>query len=136
MKILGYTYTVVLYSGKVWRMESLTNHPLFAKLKPSNLVLTIDSLWADLVILQTFFHQMLEKSQFTKDFPRQTFFPPNFPAIRYTIFLTWMMVTIIVNNFTGMKIIVSHLLFSDQFSDMATYFLVCLTHFRSSNVRR
>ena len=37
---------------------------------------------------------------------------------------------------TDMKITVSHQPFSDQFSDVATYFLVCLTHFRSSNVIR
>ena len=57
------------YSGKVWWWESLANlvdRPWFAKLKPSNLVLTIDNLLADLLICQTFFRQMLEKSQFAK----------------------------------------------------------------------
>ena len=41
--------------------------------KLSKLVLTINNLPADLLICQTFFHQMLEKSQFAKLFPRQTF---------------------------------------------------------------
>ena len=36
------------------------------KLKPSNLVLTINNLLIDLLICQTFFHQMLKKSYFTK----------------------------------------------------------------------
>ena len=34
--------------------------------KSSNLVLTIDKLLADLLFCQNFFHQTLEKSQFTK----------------------------------------------------------------------
>ena len=37
------------------------------------LVLTINNLLADLLIRHTFFHQMLETSQFTKLSPRQTF---------------------------------------------------------------
>ena len=41
--------------------------------KPSNLVLTIDNLLADVLIPQTFFHQILEKSQFAKLSPCQTF---------------------------------------------------------------
>ena len=52
----------------VWR-ESLANLAIslrFAKLKPCKLVLTIDNLLANLLIRQIFFHQMLEKSQFTK----------------------------------------------------------------------
>ena len=61
------------YSGKVWRAESLANHLWFAKLKPSKLVLTIDNLLADLLIRQTCFRQMLEKSQFAKLSPHQTF---------------------------------------------------------------
>ena len=39
----------------------------------SKLVLTIKNLLADLLIRQTFFRQMLKKSQFAKLFPRQTF---------------------------------------------------------------
>ena len=46
--------------------ESLANHPCFTKLKPSKLVLTINNLLADLLICQSFFCQMLEKSQFAK----------------------------------------------------------------------
>ena len=42
------------------------NRPRFAKLKPSKLVLTINNLLADLLIGQTFFHQMFEMSQFAK----------------------------------------------------------------------
>ena len=44
-----------------------------AKLKPSNLVLTINNLLADLLIRQTFFCQMLKKSQFTQLYPCKTF---------------------------------------------------------------
>ena len=64
------------YSGKVWQGEGLSNlanHPWFAKLKPSKLVLTINNLLADLLICQIFFHQMLENSQFAKLSPHQTF---------------------------------------------------------------
>ena len=43
----------------------------------TNLLLTIDNLLADLLIRQTFFYQMLEKSQFAK------LSLANFPAIRY-----------------------------------------------------
>ena len=59
----------LLYSGKVWweeRLTNLANRPRFAKLKPSKLVLTINNLLVDLLICQTFFRQMLEMSQFTK----------------------------------------------------------------------
>ena len=66
----------VPYSGKVWQGQSLANlanRPQFTKLKPSKLVLTTNNLLADLLILQTFFRQMLEMSQFTKFSPRQTF---------------------------------------------------------------
>ena len=35
-------------------------------IRQTNLVLTIDNLLADLLICQTFFRQMLKKSQFTK----------------------------------------------------------------------
>ena len=57
------------YSGKVWWEESLANlanHLCFAELKSSNLVLTINNLLAYLLIRQTFFRQMLKKSQFAK----------------------------------------------------------------------
>ena len=68
-----YSLHVTPYSGKVWQGESfadLANHLWFAKLK---LVLTIKNLLADLSICQTFFCQILKKSQFTKLSPRQTF---------------------------------------------------------------
>ena len=41
--------------------------------KPSILVLTINNLLTDVLIPQTFFHQMLQKSQFAKLYPCQTF---------------------------------------------------------------
>ena len=41
--------------------------------KTIKLVFTINNLLADLLICQTFFHQTLKKSQFTKLFPCQTF---------------------------------------------------------------
>ena len=62
-----------LYSGKVWRGESLVNCQRFAKLKPSKLVVTIITLWLNLFIRQTFPHQTLKKSKFAKVSPRQTF---------------------------------------------------------------
>ena len=60
-------------------MANLANRPWFTKLKPSNLVLTIDNLLADLLIQQIFFRQMLESIC-------HTFSPPNFPAIRYWLY--------------------------------------------------
>ena len=63
------TITNLLYSGKVWRGESLANlanRLRFAKLKPSKLIVTIDNPMADLFIRQTFFHQTFENSRFTK----------------------------------------------------------------------
>ena len=61
------------YSGKVWRGESLANRLRFAKLKPSKLVVTINSPLADVFIRQTFFRQTLEKSRFAKHSARQIF---------------------------------------------------------------
>ena len=49
------------------------NRRRFTKLKPSKLVVTINSPLADLFIRQTFFHQMLQKSKFAKHSARQTF---------------------------------------------------------------
>ena len=66
----------ILYSGKVWRVESLVNLASclqFAKLKPSKLVVTINNPLAELFIHRTFFCQKLEKSKFAKHSPRQTF---------------------------------------------------------------
>ena len=40
--------------------ESLANHPWFAELEPSKLVLTINNLLADLLICQNFFRQVPE----------------------------------------------------------------------------
>ena len=51
------------------KLVSWANRPWFAKLKLSKLVLTTKNLLANLLIPQTFFHQKLEKSQFTKLFP-------------------------------------------------------------------
>ena len=53
-------------SEKVWWGESLANRLGFTKLKPFKLVLTINTLLADPLISQTFFHQRLKKSQFAK----------------------------------------------------------------------
>ena len=64
--VLAMPVKKLLYSGKLWRGESLANHPWLTKLKPSKLVLTINNLLADLLICQTFIHQMLEKSRFAK----------------------------------------------------------------------
>ena len=53
------------FKHTVWRetLANLANHPGFAKLKPSKLVLIINNLLADLLISQTFFCQMLKTSQ-------------------------------------------------------------------------
>ena len=64
------------YSGKVWlgkSLANLVNRLLFAKLKPSKLIVTIDNPLADLFIRQTFFHQTLENSRFAKHSSYQTF---------------------------------------------------------------
>ena len=50
----------------------------------SKLVLTIKNLLADLLIRQTFFHQMLEKSQFAKLSPHQTF--PLYGNLNYHVY--------------------------------------------------
>ena len=66
----------ILYSKKVWLGESLVNLancPWFAKLKPSKLVPTINNLLAGVLIHQTFFHQMLKKSQSAERYLHQTF---------------------------------------------------------------
>ena len=67
------------YSGKVWRGETLANLancPQFTKLKSSKLVLTINNLLADLLIRQTFFHQMLERVTL-----------PNFPPAKLSRYM-------------------------------------------------
>ena len=66
----------VLYSGRVWQVESLAilvNCLRFSKLKSSKLVVIINSPLADLFIRQTFFRQTLEKNKFAKHSARQTF---------------------------------------------------------------
>ena len=64
------TFHTILYSGKVWQVESLVNlanRLRFAKLKPSKVVVTINNPLADLFIRQTFFHQTFEKSKFASN---------------------------------------------------------------------
>ena len=54
----------VLYSRKVWWVESLAilvNRRRFTKLKPSKLVVTINSPLADLFIRQTFFTKCFKR---------------------------------------------------------------------------
>ena len=65
-------------------------------IRQTNLVLTIDNLLADLLIRQTFFCQMLEKSQFAKLSPCQTFplYGNNSMTIKYlttirSVTITW-----------------------------------------------
>ena len=70
------TVFFILYSGKVWPIESLANlanHLRFTKLEPSKVVVTTSDPLADLFIRQSLFHQMLEKNKFVKYSPRQTF---------------------------------------------------------------
>ena len=57
--------STILYSRNVWRIWRIV-HDSSPTLKPSKSVLTINNLLADLVIRQTFFCQMFEKSQFAK----------------------------------------------------------------------
>ena len=66
--------TTYRIAGKFGRGSSanLVNRQQFIKLKPSKLVLKINNPLADLLIRQTFFCQMLGKSQLAKLFP-QTF---------------------------------------------------------------
>ena len=75
VQLCKYIASYIPYCRKVWWKESLANlenHPWFTKLKPSKLVHTINNLLADLLICQTFFHQMLKKSKFIKFPPCQT----------------------------------------------------------------
>ena len=83
--IIGHRFYIYCIAGKFGggSLANLANPSSFAKLKSSKLVLKINNLLADLLICQTLFHQMLEKSQFAKLSHHQTFPPPNFPAIRY-----------------------------------------------------
>ena len=56
-------YTQILYRRKDWRVESLANlanRLRFAKLKPSEVVVTINNPLADLFIRQTFSTKCLE----------------------------------------------------------------------------
>ena len=68
---------LLLYSGKVWWVESLVNladHSWFTKLKPSKVVLAINNLWLIyMLICQTFLRQMLKNSKFVKLLCRQIF---------------------------------------------------------------
>ena len=70
-------WNMLLYSRKVWRVESLmnlANHSWFTKLKPSKLVLAINNLWLIyMLICQTFLCQMLKNSKFAKLLCRQIF---------------------------------------------------------------
>ena len=66
-------------AGKFGKFN-LANCPWFAKLKSSKLVLAINNLLVDLLICQTFFHQMLKKSQFIKFYPL-----PKFPTISISL---------------------------------------------------
>ena len=70
----------VLYSGKVWQVESLANLAnclRFAKLKPSKVVVTINNFMADLFNCQTFSAKCLKRVN------SSNFFPTKFPAIWY-----------------------------------------------------
>ena len=57
-------------AGKFGKLGELS---MTYQTKPSKLVLAINNLLADILVCQIFFHQMLEKSQFTKLFCHQTF---------------------------------------------------------------
>ena len=77
----SYIHSMVIpYGGKLWRgktLANLVNRPWFTKLKSSKLVLIINNLLGDLLVCQTFFHQMLEMNQFAN------VSPPKFPSIQY-----------------------------------------------------
>ena len=64
---------LILYSGKVWQVESLANLAnilRFTKLEPSKVAVTISDPLADLFIHQSLFHQILENNKFAKHAPR------------------------------------------------------------------
>ena len=69
----NFIITTIPYTRKVWWGENLAKFGESSMIRQTNLVLTIDNLLADLLIHQTFFRQMLEKSQFAKLSSRQTF---------------------------------------------------------------
>ena len=77
--------------GKVWQIWQIVQW--FTKLKLSKLVLTINNLLVDVIIHQTFFHQMLKKSQFAK-----LLLLPNFSTIRYISILSNSQLTSIIDN--------------------------------------
>ena len=65
--VVGKYYPAILpYSGSLAGEKFGEFGAWFVKLKLSKLVRTINNLLADPFIGQTFFHQMLEKSQFAK----------------------------------------------------------------------
>ena len=66
-------------------LVNLANHPWFIKLKPSQLVIAIHNLLADLIICQTFFCQTLKKTQFAKLYSHQTFLPYDMQIGSYCI---------------------------------------------------
>ena len=67
-----YRYVCMYVCMYLCNVTNLGNYPWFTKLKPFKLVLIINNLLADLLIHQTFFHQMLEKINL-----------PNFSTIWY-----------------------------------------------------
>ena len=70
--ILDMLYSIVgNFSGET--LVNLVNNQWLTKLKLSQLVLTINNLLVDLLIHPTLLYQMLEKSQFAKVSPCQTF---------------------------------------------------------------
>ena len=63
----------VPYSAKFWRGKTLANRSYFAKVLPSNLLGSIDSLLEFTAICQSFTRQTPFLHEFTKILPRQNF---------------------------------------------------------------
>ena len=69
MKYLSTTiYRIVGMFDEGESLTNLANHQQFTKLKSSKLVVTINNLLVDLVIRQSYFHQILQPSTFTKHY--------------------------------------------------------------------
>ena len=68
---MDYQYHIVRKFGRE-KFGEFGKSSMIHQTEPSKLVLTINNLLADLLICQTFFHQMLETSHFAKLSPHQT----------------------------------------------------------------
>ena len=69
-------FTVLPYSGNVWRgesLENLANEHNFAKLKPSKCHMHVTMQWDYTSIRQAFFRHIIYQINFAKHYRHQTF---------------------------------------------------------------